>query len=68
VGVVCGTFARVGRSHVGYVISFFLYQASDIALYYLIGFTIYWSAYNDGEKVYIQDWQMEDVLEVDSNV
>jgi hypothetical protein len=48
--------------------SFLLYQASDVALYYLIGFTIYWSAYNDGERVCIQDWQIEDVLEVDSNV
>lgn len=33
-------------------ISFLLYQATDLALYYLIGFTIYWSAYRDGERVY----------------
>lgn len=37
-------------------ISFLLYQASDVALYYLVGSAIYWSAYKDGEKIRTQDW------------
>ncbi|KAH6641115.1 hypothetical protein F5144DRAFT_482746 [Chaetomium tenue] len=38
------------------MISLLIYQATDVALYYLVGFTIYLWAYRCGEKIPLEWW------------
>jgi hypothetical protein len=41
------------------MISLLIYQATDVALYYVVGFTIYLWAYTCGEEIPLKWWQTD---------